>query len=318
MRSALLFILLLGACARTHPASQVSEAGLRDGQADLPDFSAHDARADARGDGLTLPTDGLMRVDVPDDACPIMIFSQDGFFSVPEGCSAVTIEAWGGGGGGGGGDGIDNGGEGGGGGYAKLTTAVTPGQVLIVRVGRGGVAGGDDNDPCGALGGGGAHAGGDGGPNHKDGAVGAGSGVGGTGGASDGEGRGGKGGFGGGGGGGGDIPGGGGGGASAVSRGAVDLVVAGGGGGGGGAEFDRGSGGGPGCAQAGQGNANRKGGGGGGGGACLGASLIDGLSRKPGNAPLGAPGTGGKDTGNCSSKRGLDGKVVLSFAVGGA
>lgn len=60
------------------------------------------------------------------------------YFTVPSGWFSVTVKAWGAGGGGGSGP---NGGTGGGGGAVAATLSVTPGEVLIVRVGGGGKGG---------------------------------------------------------------------------------------------------------------------------------------------------------------------------------
>ena len=56
-------------------------------------------------------------------------------FTVPDGCTAIKVKAWGGGGGGGGNDNGNVGGNGGGGAYATSTRVVTAAEVRSVEVG---------------------------------------------------------------------------------------------------------------------------------------------------------------------------------------
>ncbi|MCC6461676.1 MAG: hypothetical protein IT260_14470, partial [Saprospiraceae bacterium] len=70
-------------------------------------------------------------------------FNASGSFTVPEGVTSITVQAWGAGGGGGNGSGKEGGG--GGGAYASSVLSVTPGTVYTITVGDGGgegVAGG--------------------------------------------------------------------------------------------------------------------------------------------------------------------------------
>lgn len=83
-------------------------------------------------------------------------------FTVPNGITSITVEAWGGGGGGGaaGGTGSSRrGGDGGGGGYTQATFSVTPGETLNVLVGGGGGGGSPRTSTTGAGGGGGGYSG---------------------------------------------------------------------------------------------------------------------------------------------------------------
>lgn len=256
----------------------------------------------------------------PDGCLPgVRTFTADGTFTLPSGCLQATIKAWGAGGGGGGAGGLDLGGAGGGGGYAEETLELAASEQLTIAIGIGG--GGGDN--CGGAGGGGGYAGGAGGKPWQDGVDGAGSAAGGAGGSAEPQnGKGGNGGYGGGGGGGSDDasagPGGGGGGATVVRFSGAEVVVAGGGGGGGSGDMNDGGPGGPGCGLKGAGDPEFDAGGGGGGGACLGAILINGNHRNPGNAALagdaGKGGHGASDSpANCTHTHGNDGKVIINY-----
>lgn len=59
-------------------------------------------------------------------------------FTVPGGCTSITVKLWGAGGGGGGGPSSSTTATGGGGGYSRATLAVTPGETLTIIVGIGG------------------------------------------------------------------------------------------------------------------------------------------------------------------------------------
>lgn len=72
-------------------------------------------------------------------------------FTVPAGCTSLTVKAWGGGGGGGDG-------EGGGGGYVTGPLSVTPSETLTVIVGGGGTSSGNAFGGGGNPGGGGRSA----------------------------------------------------------------------------------------------------------------------------------------------------------------
>ena len=65
-------------------------------------------------------------------------FNANDTFTVPEGITTLTVEAWGGGGGGSSRSSNGAGGGGGGGAYSRGTFAVTPGQTYTVNVGSGG------------------------------------------------------------------------------------------------------------------------------------------------------------------------------------
>jgi|GEM_PF-711674 len=106
------------------------------------------------------------QVDAPDGPCtePDQVLTYSGAVAtvtVPEGCSRLTAELWGGGGGGYQG-GYSGSTRGGGGGYARGTVAVIPGQVLSVVVAGGGGAADTSNGPGGAGGFGGGGKGGNG------------------------------------------------------------------------------------------------------------------------------------------------------------
>lgn len=66
-----------------------------------------------------------------------MTFSTSGTFTVPEGVTSITVQAWGGGGGGS----SNSGGGGGGGAYATNTISVNAGDVYSLSVGPGGSPG---------------------------------------------------------------------------------------------------------------------------------------------------------------------------------
>ena len=75
-------------------------------------------------------------------------FQSNGTFTVPEGVTGLTVEAWGGGGGGGKTSASNDnaGGGGGGGGYGRSDILVTPNSPLTVNVGTGGTAGNPGGD----------------------------------------------------------------------------------------------------------------------------------------------------------------------------
>ncbi|NDW13171.1 hypothetical protein D0T50_09720 [Bacteroides sp. 214] len=82
----------------------------------------------------------VMHAQIPVSSLPISkLYESSSTFTVPQGVTSVTLEAWGGGGGGG--YSSDNGracGGGGGGAYSRNVITVTPGQILTITVGAGG------------------------------------------------------------------------------------------------------------------------------------------------------------------------------------
>ncbi|MDP1821709.1 MAG: hypothetical protein Q8L48_00625 [Archangium sp.] len=107
-----------------------------------------DAGTDA---GLDAGTDAGVDAGLPDAGAPdaglVDAGTSNGTFTtpgvtmwqVPAGITSVTINAWGGGGAGG----VQTGATGGGGAFGRATLAVTPGEMLEVRVAEGGVAPGN-------------------------------------------------------------------------------------------------------------------------------------------------------------------------------
>lgn len=79
-----------------------------------------------------------------------LTFTTSGSWTVPDGVTSITVEAWGGGGGGGGTTVSGNGGGGGGGAYAKSVLTVIVGTAYSFTVGSGG-AGGTGNGVSGAA-----------------------------------------------------------------------------------------------------------------------------------------------------------------------
>lgn len=79
--------------------------------------------------------DGTQKLTVNEQA--VFIYNETGTFTVPEGVTNITIEAWGGGGGPRN-DGTQRRGAGGGGAYARAVLVVTPEQTYDVVVGQGG------------------------------------------------------------------------------------------------------------------------------------------------------------------------------------
>ncbi len=235
-------------------------------------------------------------------------------FTVPLGCFAVTVKAWGGGGGAGGpSNGGHSSGIGGGAGFVKGNLTVVPGQTLDVSVGGGGGGG--------TQGGGSGAAGGFGG--------------GGKGGAADGAGSNGG-------------SGGGAGGRSSVTvAGATGVIAGGGGGGGAGGLSSNGGSGGNGCTGNGAGgtgkgqaanqngtaasltgggggggggsgsSAGQGGGGGGQGGSCAGGATTPGSGVNPGNSGdpdnAGQVGVGGAAVSSGTGGAGKAGRVVISW-----
>jgi len=89
-------------------------------------------------------------------------FSSSSSFTVPTGCSSLTVRLWGAGGGAGGtgSSGVTSG-YGGGGGFVQATFAATAGESLSVEVGTGGGGGGNVGGGSGGSSGGGSGGGGD-------------------------------------------------------------------------------------------------------------------------------------------------------------
>lgn len=241
------------------------------------------------------------------------VFTSDGTFTLPEGCTGVTIEAWGGGGAASPRSSDGESADGGAGGYAVKTRLDLPaGTTYTITVGDGGMCGSTAMVNGGYKGGGGGNSNGNGGVGE-----GAPAAMVGAGGMATSGGDGGNGGFGGGGGGGGGDSrrGNSGGGATTVRSMSpmVEIVVAGGGGGAGATDQDGdvagrggdacngydGTAGSPGSGQ---------GGGGGGGGAC---ACVDGCDQLP-SAMGGAGGTMGTSSQCTSAQNGASGHVVIT------
>lgn len=252
-------------------------------------------------------------------ASPVM-FTGNGSFTVPEGCTTLTVEAFGGGGAGGAKNQGQAAAAGGNGGHAvKTLTGQAAGTVVTITIGLGGTCASRAATAGGYAGGGGGKSSGFG-----DGEDGAGTtappgGLGGAGSTgSQPGGAGGDGGFGGGGGGGGGDAkeGNSGGGATTVRIASTDYVVAGGGGGAGTADQNGDVSGPGGAACEGYDGANgvaaiagTRSGGGGGGGACY---CIGGCDAIP--TPTGGVGGSAGTSGTCAGAQdGVPGRVVLSF-----
>ncbi len=135
------------------------EAGTNPGAAEVCDSADNDCDGlvdegfDGDGDGFPSCTDcndadssvypgAVETVNGVDDNCDGAVDSPVAYaytgaeqtYTVPDGVTSLTFEAWGGGGGGGHG----NFAYGGGGGYIKVTVAVSPGDVLTLGPGQGG------------------------------------------------------------------------------------------------------------------------------------------------------------------------------------
>jgi hypothetical protein len=290
---------------------------------------------DQTPDGVDDDCDGQVDEDVSCGAGPMQWGVGSHSFSVPLGCSTITVQLWGAGGAGG-----ENAyfgvpgataGSGGGGGYVRVTLRVTASSnvQLIVGGGAGGCSSGGLSDDARYSGGAPGAAGADGQPGLDAEVAG-----GGTGGSSGGTGaRGGTGHFGGGGGGGGDnaticvapyadTRGGGGGAGSAVSLDGLVVGFAGGGGGGGGAGIQGGftcvagplgGQGGGGCGQDGSNGTGPEGGGGGGGGMCMGDVTVAATGATPAD-PLGLLPASTASGGTASCVAGRNGYAVVTFA----
>ena len=255
-------------------------------------------------------------------SCPSapLTFTADAVFTLPAGCAAFTVEAYGGGGAASARNIGSAAAAGGAGGYAKQTfTAETPGTSYAIAIGGGGTCGSTMATPGGYSGGGGGVSGGNGTGGTGAGAAAPPGGLGGAGstGTQPG-GAGGNGGYGGGGGGGGGDQklGNSGGGATTFRLGATDYVVAGGGGGAGTSDQNGDIGGEGGAACTGYDGANgqaavagSRSGGGGGGGACACTGTCDAAPTSTG----GAGGLAGTSGGCAPAQNGAPGQLVISF-----
>lgn len=282
------------------------------------------AVANASGALVGVPITNVEVTCFDQGACPAsaLTFTSNGSFTVPSGCTTITVDARGGGGAGGAKNKGDAAAAGGRGGRAVKTLAgLTAGTTFEIQIGLGGTCASRTATPGGYTGGGGGRSSGFG-----DGEDGAGTtappgGLGGAGsmGGQPG-GAGGNGGYGGGGGGGGGDGeiGNSAGGATTFALAAppTDYVIAGGGGAAGTADQngDRSGPGGDACVGYGGANgtaaiAGTRSGGGGGGGACFCLGGCD-AAPTPDGGVAGSAGTGDACT---SAEHGQAGRVVITF-----